>query len=157
MQWLLFFGVDCSHRISIPAFYSHVNESHESYSFPCNINIYFNLEHHLWWRPLDVWKSSTAQWSLHPACERGSLATFVVQSSDEWPKLFRAPSCFGRHVKLSARLHLQLLASISVSMRVDVRQAVIKIIGESLSQHDKKHVVPTPISEIRVGKRKNLV
>jgi hypothetical protein len=29
----------------------------------------------------------------------------------------------------------------------------IKIITESLSQHDEKHVVPTPLSGIRVGKR----
>jgi hypothetical protein len=37
----------------------------------------------------------------------------------------------------------------------DVRQAVgRKIIAESLSQHDEKHVVPTPLSEIRVGRRR---
>jgi hypothetical protein len=29
-----------------------------------------------------------------------------------------------------------------------------RIIAESLSQHDKKHVVPTSLSGIRVGKRK---
>jgi hypothetical protein len=28
-----------------------------------------------------------------------------------------------------------------------------KIIAESLSQHDEKHVVPTPLSGIRVGGR----
>jgi hypothetical protein len=30
----------------------------------------------------------------------------------------------------------------------------VKIIAESLSQHDEKHVVPTPLSGIRVGGRK---
>jgi hypothetical protein len=29
---------------------------------------------------------------------------------------------------------------------------VVKINADSLSQHDKKHVVPTPLSGIRVGK-----
>jgi hypothetical protein len=33
------------------------------------------------------------------------------------------------------------------------RRPVIKIIAESLSQHDEKHVVPTPISGIRVEGR----
>jgi hypothetical protein len=31
------------------------------------------------------------------------------------------------------------------------RRSVVKIIAESLSQHDKKHVVPTPLS---VGNKK---
>jgi hypothetical protein len=34
------------------------------------------------------------------------------------------------------------------------RQTVVKIIAESLSQHDEKHVILTPLSEIRVGKRR---
>jgi hypothetical protein len=29
------------------------------------------------------------------------------------------------------------------------------MIAESLSQHDEKHVVPTPLSGIRVGRRRN--
>jgi hypothetical protein len=33
------------------------------------------------------------------------------------------------------------------------RRPVVKIISESLSQHDEKHVVPTPLSEIRAGGR----
>jgi hypothetical protein len=53
-----------------------------------------------------------------------------------------------------SRLHLQSLAPTPVSRRVDVRQAAgRKIIAESLSQHDEKHVVPTPLSGIRVGRR----
>jgi hypothetical protein len=38
---------------------------------------------------------------------------------------------------------------------VDMRRPVVTIIAESLSQHDEEHVVPTPLSGIRVGKRKN--
>jgi hypothetical protein len=34
------------------------------------------------------------------------------------------------------------------------RRPVVKIIAESLSQHDEKHVVPTPLSGIRVGGRR---
>jgi hypothetical protein len=33
------------------------------------------------------------------------------------------------------------------------RRPAVKIIAESLSQHDEKHVVPTPLSGIRVGRR----
>jgi hypothetical protein len=36
---------------------------------------------------------------------------------------------------------------------VDVRRPVIKIIADFVS-HDEKHVVPTPLSSIRVGKEK---
>jgi hypothetical protein len=46
-----------------------------------------------------------------------------------------------------SRLHLQSLAPILVSRRV------VKIIADSLSQHDEKHVVPTPLNGIRVGGR----
>jgi hypothetical protein len=49
-----------------------------------------------------------------------------------------------------SRLHLQSLAPTLGSSRVDFRQAAgRKLIAESLSQHDEKHVVPTPLS---VGK-----
>jgi hypothetical protein len=41
------------------------------------------------------------------------------------------------------------LAPTPVSKRVDVRRPVVKIIAESLSQHDEKPVVPSPLS---VGK-----
>jgi hypothetical protein len=53
-----------------------------------------------------------------------------------------------------SRLHLQSLAPTPVSMRVaSGRRPVVKIFAESLSQHDEKHVVPTPLSGIRVGRR----
>jgi hypothetical protein len=48
-----------------------------------------------------------------------------------------------------SRLHLQSLEPTPVS-----RRPVVKIIAESLSQHDEKHVVPTPLSGIRVGRRR---
>jgi hypothetical protein len=54
-----------------------------------------------------------------------------------------------------SRLHLQSLVPTPVSRRVDVRRPVVKIIAESLSQHDEKHV-PTPLSGIR-GRRRILV
>jgi hypothetical protein len=39
------------------------------------------------------------------------------------------------------------------------RRPVVKLIAESLSQHDEEHVVPTPLSGIRVGgrRRKSLI
>jgi hypothetical protein len=57
-----------------------------------------------------------------------------------------------------SRLQLQSLAPTQVSRRVEVRQAAkVKIIAESLSQHDEEHVVPTQLSAIRVGKRKRFI
>jgi hypothetical protein len=58
-------------------------------------------------------------------------------------KLPRAPPCFVRHVKLLVPATFAVICT-AVSSTVDVRQAVVKIIGE-LSQHDEKHVVPTPL------------
>jgi hypothetical protein len=63
--------------------------------------------------------------------------------------LSRAPRALEGTLNRWSRLHLQSLAPIPVSRMVDVRRPVVKIIAESLSQHDEKHVVPTPIS---VGK-----
>jgi hypothetical protein len=40
-----------------------------------------------------------------------------------------------------SRLHLQSLAPTPVLRRVDVRQPVVKIIAESLSQHDEKNML----------------
>jgi hypothetical protein len=37
------------------------------------------------------------------------------------------------------------------------RRPVVKIIAESLLQHDEKHVVPTPLSGIRVGGRRRFI
>jgi hypothetical protein len=50
---------------------------------------------------------------------------------------------------------LRTLAPTLVSKKVDGRhRSVVKTNAESLSQHDEKHVVPTPLSRIRVGKRR---
>jgi hypothetical protein len=56
------------------------------------------------------------------------------------------------------RLYLQSLAPTPVARRVDARRLpdVVKIIAESLSQHDVKHVVPISLSGIRVGGRETL-
>jgi hypothetical protein len=61
--------------------------------------------------------------------------------------------CPGRHVKLLvpaafAVVRIQFQGELTAG-----RRPVVKIIAESLSQHDEKHV-PTPLSGIRVGKRK---
>jgi hypothetical protein len=37
------------------------------------------------------------------------------------------------------------------------RRPVVKIIAQSLSQHDENPVVPTPLSGIRIGRRRNLL
>jgi hypothetical protein len=59
------------------------------------------------------------------------------QSSDGL--LSRAPPCFVRHVKLLVQVR-------------SGRRPVVQIIAESLSRRDEKHVVPTPLSETKVGK-----
>jgi hypothetical protein len=48
----------------------------------------------------------------------------------------------------ASRLHLQSLAPTPFLRRVGVRWLVVKIIAESLSQHDEEHVLPTPLSGI---------
>jgi hypothetical protein len=53
-----------------------------------------------------------------------------------------------------SRLRLQSLAPTPVSIRVYIRP-VVKVIAESLSQHDEKHVVTTPLSVGKsVGRRR---
>jgi hypothetical protein len=63
--------------------------------------------------------------------------------------LSRAPPCFRRHIKplVPIAFAVQFQGGLTSG-----RRPVVKIIAESLSQHDKKHVVPTPLSGIRVGK-----
>jgi hypothetical protein len=74
-------------------------------------------------------------------------------------ELFRTPEgtlrCWSLLHPRWFRLHLQSLAPTPNSRRVDVgRRSVVKINAESLSQHDEKHVVPIPLSGIRIGRRK---
>jgi hypothetical protein len=68
--------------------------------------------------------------------------------------LSRAPQCFGRHVKLLVPAAFAVVSTHS-SFKEGCRQAggrSLKINAESVSQHVEKHVVPTPLSGIRVGK-----
>jgi hypothetical protein len=47
----------------------------------------------------------------------------------------------------------QLILSVTASQAVSQGglRLVVKIIAKSLSQHAENHIVPTPLSEIRVG------
>jgi hypothetical protein len=63
----------------------------------------------------------------------------------------RAPPCFRRHVKPLVPVPLAIVNTHS-SFKKGFKE-VVKIIAEYLSQHDEKHVVPTPLSGIRVGGR----
>jgi hypothetical protein len=66
--------------------------------------------------------------------------------------LSRAPLCFGRYVKplVPAFAVVRTHASFNVGL-TSSRRPVVKIIAKSLSQHEEKHDVPTPLSGIRVG------
>jgi hypothetical protein len=72
--------------------------------------------------------------------------------------LSRASPCFGRHVKPLVPVAFAIVSTQS-SFKAGLtsgRRPVVKIIAESLSQHDEKHVVPTSLSGIRVGGRRFL-
>jgi hypothetical protein len=82
--------------------------------------------------------------SVRSACDRGRMA----DQNDLI--LSRAPPCFRRHVKL---LVPAAFAVVSIGGGLTSgRRPVVKIIAESLSQHDEKPVVPTPLSRIKVGR-----
>jgi hypothetical protein len=69
--------------------------------------------------------------------------------------LSRAPPCFGGHVKQLVPAALAVFSThcISIGGLTSGRRPVVKILAESLSQHNKKkHVVPTPLSGTRAGK-----
>jgi hypothetical protein len=61
--------------------------------------------------------------------------------------LSRAPPCFGRHVT-------PLVPAAFAVVSIHSSFKIVNIIAESLSQHDEKHVVPTPLSGIKVGRRR---
>jgi hypothetical protein len=70
--------------------------------------------------------------------------------------LSQAPTCFGRYVKPlvpAAFAVMHLLAVVHLFANYFYRRSVVKIIAESLSQHDEKHDVPTPLSGITVEKK----
>jgi hypothetical protein len=82
-------------------------------------------------------------------------------STFQWPVigwvtknlLSRAPPCFERHVKPFVTAAFAIVPT-PVSRLTSGRRPVVKIIAESLSQHDEKQVVPTPLSGIRVGRKR---
>jgi hypothetical protein len=59
--------------------------------------------------------------------------------------LSRAPPCFRRHVKPLVSAAFAVVSTHS-SFKMSGRRPVVKIIAESLSQYDEKHVVSTPLS-----------
>jgi hypothetical protein len=62
--------------------------------------------------------------------------------------------CFGRHVKPLVPVTFAIVSTLQFQVGLTSgRRPVVKIIAESLSQHDGKHVVPTPLSGIRVAGR----
>jgi hypothetical protein len=85
--------------------------------------------------------------------ERGAIFLFNPGYSIDHNLLFRATPCFGRHVKPLVPIAFAIFSTHSVVGLTLGRRPVVKIIAESLSQHDEKHAVPAPLSGIRVGGR----
>jgi hypothetical protein len=126
-----------------------------NYRFICRLNYFFpmcivcNMEY-------------GARWSSGQ-CARRAIAEAKHRS--QWPvigwvtKIYYLELLRASEGTLSrwSRLHLQSLAPTPVSRSnppaTSGRRPVVKIFAESLSQHDEKHVVPTPLSGIRVGRR----
>jgi hypothetical protein len=92
-------------------------------------------------------------------CPRRAIAEAKHRS--QWPVLgwvtknllSRAPPCFGRHVEQLVPVAFAIFITHSKFQGglTSGRRPVVKIIAESLSQHDEKHVASTPLSGIRVG------
>jgi hypothetical protein len=105
-------------------------------------------------RQIERLYSRGAQWS---SCQCARRANAEAKHRSQWPVLGWMTTIYylallrASEGTLSrwSRLHLQSLAPTPVSSR----RPVVKIIAESLSQHDEKHGVPTPLSGIRVGGR----
>jgi hypothetical protein len=101
-------------------------------------------------------ESKKAQWP-YGQCARRAIAKAKHRS--QWSvirwvtkKLLRASE--GTLSRWS-RFHLQSLAPTPFQEGLTSgRRPVVKIIAKSVSQHDKKYVVPTSLSGIRVGRRK---
>jgi hypothetical protein len=95
------------------------------------------------------------RWSCGQCARSRKLSNVrKARSSDGWLNLLSwVFTCLGRHVipLVSAAFSI---VSTPFPRRVHARQATgCKLISESLS-HDEKYMVPTPLSGIRVGKRK---
>jgi hypothetical protein len=79
------------------------------------------------------------------------------QSWDGWPSLLpRAPPCFGKHFKPLVQVAFAVVST-HFSFKEGWHQAggrLLKIIAESLSQHDEKHVLLALLSRIKVEERR---
>jgi hypothetical protein len=98
--------------------------------------------------------------SFHPRfifIQRSILALLVLKGHrmGDQNLLSRAASCFGMHVKLLVLAVIAVVTTRSSFKKglTSGRWPVVKIIAESLSQYDENHVVPTPLSGIRVGRK----
>jgi hypothetical protein len=65
--------------------------------------------------------------------------------------LSRAALCFKRHVK-PVPAAFTVVSTHSTPKGVTSDRRPVVIIAGSLSQHDEKYVVPTPLSGIRIGR-----
>jgi hypothetical protein len=63
-------------------------------------------------------------------------------------------NCFGTHFKLVPAVFAVVSFHSSFKEETSGRRPVVKTIAESLSPHEEKPVVPTPLSGIRVGRRR---
>jgi hypothetical protein len=78
-------------------------------------------------------------------CARRAIAKAKHRSQN---LLSRGPPCFGRHVKPLVPVAFAIASTHSFQGGLTSgRRPVVKIIAESLSQHDEKHVVPTPLRQ----------
>jgi hypothetical protein len=88
---------------------------------------------------LDGSAVSAIQHAIAEAKQRWSVIAWVTKNV-----LSRAPPCFGGHVKLLVPAAFAVITPTTVLMRVTSgRRQVVKIIAESLSQHDEKPNDPT--------------
>jgi hypothetical protein len=110
---------------------------------------------------LEKESSGGARWSSGQ-CARRAIAEAKQRSQRPvlgWvTKIFYLEVLRASEVTLSrwSRLHLQSLVLQFQGGLTSGRRSVVKIIAESLSQHNEKHVVSTPLSGIRVGGRRGL-
>jgi hypothetical protein len=94
-----------------------------------------------------------ARWS---SCQYARRAIAEAKHRSQWTKIYYFEFLRASEGTLSrwSRLHLQSLHPLQFQEGLaSGRRPIVKIIAESLSQHDEKHVVPTPLSGIRVGVR----
>jgi hypothetical protein len=74
--------------------------------------------------------------------------------------LSRAPPCLGRHAKPLVPAAFAVVNTpfrFKEGWRQVLKKPVVKIIAESIHNLIKKHVVPTPLSGVRVGRRRRYI